>query len=379
MKKNINNFVIIIIITILILLSRFRYLLFHTIVELLSISLGFSMLLFAITKLKLEEISKFEILSFSYGIIAIIDLFHTLAYKGMGVFHNISANEPTQLWISARILESITLFLYAVSFGINNYYKEKISKNIKSLFSLFLIILLIYLFFTFISIFILKIFPVCFIEERGLTAFKKITEYIIVFILFISLLMSSNSKDNFFRYYRLAIIFSIFSELSFTVYKDVYDLFNMTGHIFKYLSFIFVYRYTMANIIELPYLKLKELNALLESENQELILARKKAEEANRAKSAFIANINHEINTPLNAILIYANILYNQESNPDNRELINHIIDGGSNLYKIFENLILISQIEIDEFKIEYNESNLKDFIYTIISTYKYIEDKKEL
>jgi len=144
----------------------------------------------------------------------------------------------------------------------------------------------------------------------------------------------------------------------------------MTGHIFKYLSFILIYRYVMVNIIEIPYSRIKTLNTQLQKEKQELILAKSEAEKANKAKSAFISNINHEINTPLNAISGFSFILFNELDDSEKKELCQNIFDASQNLYKIFENLITVSEIEIGEYKIEWNNENLKNFIETFVDVY---------
>lgn len=365
MKKFLNFFLIFFSIVLLVALSRFNYLIFHTIVELLSISLGISLLFFTFTKIKINELTKFEILALSYAFVAIIDLMHTLTYKGIGVFNSITANEPTQFWISARFLESVSILFFTLFF-----HKKDIEKNIKKLFYFVFFILLVYLIFSILSILVFDFFPICFIEGYGLTKFKKISEYIIIFILLISLILSKNNDDGSFHYYRYAIILTIFSEFCFTLYKDVFGLYNMTGHIFKYLSFILIYGYVMVNIIEIPYSRIKTLNTQLQKEKQELILAKSEAEKANKAKSAFISNINHEINTPLNAISGFSFILFNELDDSEKKELCQNIFDASQNLYKIFENLITVSEIEIGEYKIEWNNENLKNFIETFVDVY---------
>jgi len=56
----------------------------------------------------------FLVISVGYLGVAILDTLHTLAYKGMGVFPEASANLPTQLWISGRYLEAITFLLFTL-------------------------------------------------------------------------------------------------------------------------------------------------------------------------------------------------------------------------------------------------------------------------
>ncbi len=374
MKKVFYIFVLIFSIILLVLLSRISYLIFHTIVELLSVSLGISLLFFAMTKINLNEISKFEVLSLSYAFVAIIDLLHTLAYKGMGVFKSITANDPTQLWIAARILESMTIFHYMI---ISRFKNKKY--NYEKAFKIVFHFLLIYFITITLSIFIFNVFPDCFIEGIGLTWFKKITEYTIILILLISLILSKADLDNSFYYYRLAIILTILSEFTFTLYKDVYGIFALIGHILKYLSFIFIYRYVLINIIEVPYSEIKILGNELKTEKRELILAKNEAEKANKAKSAFIANINHEINTPLNVISGYAFVLYNEEEEIDKKELIQNILNETQSLSKIFDNLLTISQIEIGEFKIQWSTQNLKSLIQTIVELYAVEANEKQL
>jgi hypothetical protein len=66
-----------------------------------------------------------------------LDLFHTLAFKGINIFAESDANLPTQLWISARYLHSISFLIFAV------ISRKKINSNLIVLFFVFIVLLII--------------------------------------------------------------------------------------------------------------------------------------------------------------------------------------------------------------------------------------------
>ena len=55
--------------------------------------------------------SYFLYIGIAYLFIGALDLSHTLAYKGMGVFPGSNTNLPPQLWIATRYMESISLLM----------------------------------------------------------------------------------------------------------------------------------------------------------------------------------------------------------------------------------------------------------------------------
>ena len=91
--------------------SFYNYLLFHGIAETFSVLIAFAVFLFAWNSREYFKDNYFLFIGIAYLFIGTIDMAHTFAYKGMGVFTGIDANHPTQLWIAARYLESISLLL----------------------------------------------------------------------------------------------------------------------------------------------------------------------------------------------------------------------------------------------------------------------------
>src|ERR1017187_7033434 len=90
--------------------SRYSYLLFHSLIEFITIAVAFSLFILTWNTRRYLENNCLRLLGFGYGFISLIDLVHTLAYKGMGVFPGYGSNLPTQLWIAARYLQAATLF-----------------------------------------------------------------------------------------------------------------------------------------------------------------------------------------------------------------------------------------------------------------------------
>ena len=96
---------------VLYLMSYYNYLLFHSIAELFSILIAFSIFIIGWNTRKYMDNSYFLLLGIAYLFIGLIDLIHTLGYIGMGIFLGYATNLPAQLWIAARYLEAISLLV----------------------------------------------------------------------------------------------------------------------------------------------------------------------------------------------------------------------------------------------------------------------------
>ncbi|MEI6729978.1 MAG: PAS domain-containing protein, partial [Pseudomonadota bacterium] len=102
---------------------------------------------------------------------------------------------------------------------------------------------------------------------------------------------------------------------------------------------------------------------------QELIDARNKAEAANQAKSDFLANISHELRTPMNAVVGIANILVANETTPaKHREFITTLQLSAQSLMNLINDLLDIAKFESDDVKLEHIPFNLAEMIDEVIS-----------
>jgi PAS domain S-box-containing protein len=107
----------------------------------------------------------------------------------------------------------------------------------------------------------------------------------------------------------------------------------------------------------------KELELSLE-EARELTIA---AESANTAKSQFLANISHEIRTPLNGIIGMLSLIADGELSPENRKYAEIAQSSGENLLRIVEEVLDLSKIEANKFKLSINNFNIQTALYGII------------
>ena len=278
---------------ILFVLSQVNFLLFHGLAELFSIAIASSAFLISLYGKDNEEYNYLKFIGASYFIIAIIDLIHTLAYKGMGVFTGYDANLPTQLWIMARYLQAIALFI--ASLMIDRKFRSQTVAILYSIIGLFLLG----------TVFIWDVFPACFIEGQGLTQFKIYSEYLISAIILFSIIPLRRKRKKFsstvYSLIILSILFTVFSELAFTFYVSVFGISNVFGHFFKIIEFYMIYKAIIYSGIEVPYNENVYLNQILQSirkinqlivwENDEDDLLRKSCETLTETKGYHYASI----------------------------------------------------------------------------------------
>ena len=227
------------------LTSFYSYLLFHSLVEIFTVIVMCGIFMVAWNSRKFLDNHYLLFLGIAYLFVAIIDTIHTLAYTGMNVFREYDSNLPTQLWISARYIQSVSLLMAPL------FIKKKLNQSVTFFTYLALTAVII------LTILFLRIFPDCYIEGIGLTLFKKISEYLISAVLLISAILLYSYKNLFEKHVLslliISILFSILSELFFTGYFSVYDLFNLTGHFLKLISSYLIYKAIIKTGLEKPY------------------------------------------------------------------------------------------------------------------------------
>lgn len=227
------------------LTSLYSYLLFHSIAEIFSIVIACGIFMVAWNARKILDNKYLLFIGIAYLFVSLLDVVHTLAYKGMNIFRGYDANLPTQLWIIMRSVQSISLLIAPL------FLRRKLNHNF--VFVMYWVVTA----FLLGSIFYWKIFPDCFVEGKGLTEFKKISEYIISLILLLSLLLLLKYRKEFDKdIHRLllwSIILSILSELTFTFYLSVYDIINLMGHYLEIIAFFLIYKAIIVTAYTNPY------------------------------------------------------------------------------------------------------------------------------
>jgi PAS domain S-box-containing protein len=106
--------------------------------------------------------------------------------------------------------------------------------------------------------------------------------------------------------------------------------------------------------------------------SEALVVAKEKAEESDRLKSAFLTNMSHEIRTPMNGILGFAEILKDPELSGDQQqEYIKIIEKSGKRMLNIINDIVDISKIEAGLMKPDLKESNINEQIEYIYTFFK--------
>ncbi len=113
--------------------------------------------------------------------------------------------------------------------------------------------------------------------------------------------------------------------------------------------------------------ELHERNSEIYELYEKLLVAKEKAEESDRLKTAFLQNMSHEVRTPLNAVIGFSELLKYNGVDPDEQTTyIDTIMQSGAQLQSIIDNIIHLSTIEAGQEKVNISTVHIANFLTTL-------------
>jgi diguanylate cyclase (GGDEF)-like protein len=229
-------------------LSLYNIILPQFLMEFTSVVFGVCIFILATSTTYLAKKSFMVLLATVFLAASVFDFLKILSYQGLNLFEGFGQNLSAQLWVSARFIQIAGIFVAA--FLIEKVLSKKGIIIISVIFPVISIILVL-------SIFVFKVFPVCFVDGQGFTLTKSIIEYFIIALTLSSIIVYTLKRKKLGQrnYFFIILSLSLFilSELAVTVYSDSFGALNLLGHYFKLASFYFIFSFFIETNIRDPF------------------------------------------------------------------------------------------------------------------------------
>ncbi len=224
--------------------ARNNYLLYSTLLEGFSVVVATLIYVLATRTYKYSGNTLLLFLGNAYLFIAVIDFFQIVSSNGKGIFPIQGVNTATQLWIAGRYLLAVSFLLAAV------IARRRFSPRLQIwIYAVITGLLLLFIMW-------LPIFPTCYIDARGPTIFKIVSDYLISLVTLAAMLLFYRQRRQLdqalYRILMAAMACTVLSELSY-LYVDVYGVMNFVRHIFKLASYVLIYNGVVLRVLDAPF------------------------------------------------------------------------------------------------------------------------------
>lgn len=232
------------------------YLPLHTIMETFSVIV--SCMIFGIiwNTCDADRPRNLTILGVAFLSVGLLDFAHLMSYDGMPDF--ITPSSPQKgivFWLAAR-------FVLASAMLVSATLTWRPFKSPQGRYRLLALFLTITALTYWVELWHPTWVPLFWDEQSGLTPAKQIAEYVVMTMYAVSAVLfyrvSTKARMHFdCRGLCPAASVIVISELCFTSYSSVTDAFNLLGHIYKIVAYLFLYRVLFEQLVRDPYAKLK--------------------------------------------------------------------------------------------------------------------------
>jgi diguanylate cyclase (GGDEF)-like protein len=240
-----------------------QYLILHTVMEMASIvvaMLGAGIVWNAYASERPAHLVLLGVLLFGTGL---LDFAHMLSVPGMPIMITpAEVQKSITFWLAARILPAIGLCISALGFLAP--LKDERTRFLLAGGVLGYVVLVYWA-----ALFHMDLLPVFYVPIRGLTASKVAFEYVLVAMYggaaVLMLRSLSRTYNRTTAHLFMAAAIAALSELCFTLYRSHGDLFNLVGHLYKIVCYVFMYRAVFTSSVRQPF---ESLHAALDNERR---------------------------------------------------------------------------------------------------------------
>ena len=227
----------------------------HTVAELVAVAVA--LLVFAVcwhTDAG-ERSGNALIIGCGFLAVGLVDVAHLLSYRGMPDFVTAAHTEKAiNFWLAARYLAAFTLLAVA-------WRDWPAVVGRRSRYTVLGVAIALSALVGWLQLFHPTLWPRTFEDGRGLTAFKIGAEYGLIVLMSVAAIGFQRRMVRERSYdaldLRTAAVITILGELCFTLYSNVNDVFQLLGHAYKIVAYLYIYRAVFVAGVREPYARLR--------------------------------------------------------------------------------------------------------------------------